>query len=236
MKKKILIISILFVFLLTGCKTKYSLKIKDGVIKETIRMVENSDAENVIEKDEFGHSFYDYSKMYGEEKNLATSFDEFYAMTECSSDCSFYQKNFINDNGIIGFELTHEFKFDEYLSSSFAKEMIPAFYSSYDGRYLKISGGPNWNYFDSYPDLEEIDFSIETDYKVVSTNLKENKDGIYQKTIKKDDSKIYITLDTSIVNEIDKNENGFLIFLIVFGGVLLVALVACVISNRKKYE
>jgi len=237
MKKKYLITSLLIIFLLTGCKAKYSLEIKDGIIKETLKVTENSNSERVTEKDDFDYSFYDYSRLYGE-ANISTEIEEYYSEDKCKSNCSYYQKEFINDNGVIGFELSNEFTFDKFKAATVANELIPAFSSLYDGKYLKISGGPNWNYFKDYKYLENIDISIETNYKVVSTNMKQVSDGKYEKQLSEDDPNIYITLDTDVVYEkIEDSDNSNLVmYLIIFVGVLFVALFICVFKDRKKYR
>jgi len=240
MKKKNLIIILLLVFILTGCNAKYSLKVENNMIKEYLEVLEDSNSPSVFNKDEFGSSFYDYSKRIGEEKNIDTSFDAYYSQTGCVSDCSFYEKEFVNDNGVVGFKLSHNFTFDEYSSSTIGREYIPGFSSTYDGKYLRILGGPRWNYFDDYSSLEKIDFTIETEYKVVSTNLKKVKDGVYKKTISKEDSRISITLDTTSIASIEKNNskksNGFIVFLIIFGATLLITFIVFIFNNRKKNE
>ncbi len=62
MKKRYLFISLFLILVLTGCSSKYSLEIKDGIIKETFSVIEKSDNDKIYEKDEFDNSFYDYAK------------------------------------------------------------------------------------------------------------------------------------------------------------------------------
>ena len=69
--------------LLTGCNAKYSLEIKDNMIKETLTITGDSNDERIMEKDEFGYSFYDYSLMYGEEKDIETDVEGYYSEDEC---------------------------------------------------------------------------------------------------------------------------------------------------------
>lgn len=236
MKKKYLIISLLIIFLLTGCNVKYSLKIQDGVVKESFKITEKSSSNNLTKKDEFGYSFYEYAKKYGEEDDIDTQFEDFYSPTDCVSDCSFYDKKFIDKDGIIGFELSHEFKIEDYSSSSIAREMIPSFSSNYDGRYLTISGGPSGGYFNDYDSIDSVEVSIETNYKVISTNLKSTKDGVYQKTITKNDKNLFITMDTDIVYNYVEEDNNFMPFLIAFLAILIIALLVCAFNGRKKYR
>ena len=231
MKKRLLITIILLTIFLTGCNVNYSLDIRDNVIKETLSITEtNSDLYE--EKDGTETSFYDYAKMYGEEIDLNTDYNGLYSQEECN-DCSYYDKEFINENGLLGFELSHEFAFNEYAFSSIANEMIPAFSSTFDGRYLRINGGSSWNYFDTYDSLEDINISINTNYKVVSTNLEKESVGKYKWTIKNEDEKLYIVLDTKTVIEPEDNSD-ILIWLIIIVSGLIIALIFMSIHNRKK--
>lgn len=238
MKKKYLIISLLFIFLLTGCKAKYSLEIKNDVIKETLTITGNSDDERIMEKDDFDYSFYDYSRMYGEDNNIDTDYEAFYDEEGCTDSCKYYQKKYINDNGVVGFELSNEFSFEEFKSATIAKELIPSFSTVYDGRYIKISGGPHWKYFSSYKNLDELDISINTNYKVVSTNMKETSEGKYEKSLSEDDGSLYITLDTKTVLDIGETEekNNIIIYFIIFIIISVIALLICGLKDRKKYR
>ena len=234
MKKKYLIISILFIFLLTGCNAKYSLKIKDGRIIETLTVIGDSNNEELKKKDDFDKNFFDYSKIYGNEENIETVFQNYYSEEECTNECSFYDKKEIKENGKIGFELSHNFSFEEYSYSTIAEELIPAFSSTFDGRYLTISGGANWNYFDSYSELQAVDLTIDTNYKVVSTNMKKEKNGKYRLSITDSTDSLYITMDTSVIVEEEKKSN-YIVYLIVLLFILFISLIVCVVGNRKKY-
>ena len=232
MKKRLLITSIYLAILLTGCNVDYSLDIKDNKIKETLTITEtNSDLYE--QKDGTETSFYDYSKMYGEDIDLNTDYNGLYSQEECNDNCSYYDKKFINESGLLGFELSHEFTFNEYTFSSIANEMIPAFSSSYDGRFLRISGGSSWNYLDNYETLEDINININTEYKVTSTNLEKVSEGQYKWTIKNTNEKLYIVLDTDTIIEKEDNKDIIILLIVIVGG-LIIALICMTIYNKKK--
>ena len=238
MKKKYFIISFLIIFLLTGCKSKYSLEIKDKTIKETLTITDNSDNDNVMEKDDLNNSFVDYSYLYGEKKDIDTNVENYYSGEECIGSCTFYQKELINDNGLIGFKLTNTFSFDNFQSSTIANELIPAFSSIYDGRYIKISGGSRWNYFKDYKYLENVEINIDTEYQVVSTNMNKVGAGKYKKDLSEDDGILYIVLDTNYVldlSNINKKDNTIK-YLFVILIALFVGLLFCIFKERKKYR
>ncbi len=233
MKKRLLIISLFLTIFLTGCNVEYSLEIKDEKIKEKLSVVE-TDSELFDKKDDTDNSFYDYTKIYGEESNINTDYNGLYSQEKCDN-CSYYDKKVINDNGLLGFELSHEFTFDEYTFSSIANEMIPAFSSTYDGRYLRISGGPLNNYYENYDSLKEFEIKINTNYKVTSTNLEIEDYGKYKWVGNNKDEKLFIVLDTSEIVETPEDENrDILIFLFIMVGGLIIALICMTINKRKK--
>ncbi len=201
MKKKI-IISIFLTILMTGCSANYKIKISNGIVEETFSTIENN-FNNAKIKDESGRSFVDYSKVYGNDYDLYTSFYNLYADEGCAYNCEIYDKKFINNEKEIGFELTHKFTLEEYGDSSIANELLQGFNTNFDGRYFTISSGNNWNHFDSYNSLDDIKIEIETDYFVKETNGQKNGNNYVWNINKNNMNKsIYITFDTN--KEIDK--------------------------------
>ena len=238
MNKKNLIICLLIVFLLTGCNAKYSLEIKNNIVKETLTITGNNDDDRLTEKDESNHSFYDYSKMYGQDYNIDTKIEGFHSDTKCNVGCLYYNKEYIDKDGIIGFKLTNDFSFTNYSSSTIANELIPAFVSSYDGRYLEISGGPNWNYYNDYKYLDKLEMFVDTEYEVVSTNMNKISTGKYKIDFNGNDDVLYINLDTktiikSVINDDNKDTITYMIILV---GILFIALIILIFKDRKKYR
>ena len=237
MKKKILIIS-LFILFIVGCKANYSLDIKDEKIKETLEVIEEDD-ELINTFDESNTSFYDYSKKYGEELDIDVNYYDFYSQEECEDNCEYYDKEFIDNNDEVGFILSHSFDFTDYSNSSIANEIIPSFSSSFDGRYLEISGGSSTNFTDSYKNLDEINIIINTTYKVKSTNLSQIGNGKYKWTIKNDGTskskKLFIKIDTKeIVENDEENTNEMLIIIIFIVIGLIIALIYIKINEKKQ--
>lgn len=238
MKIKLLIISFLLTIVLTGCNANYTLTIENEKIIEEFSVVENN-SDYLDIKDDSGKSFYDYAKLYGEEQNTSVDYDALYSQVECSKNCIYYDKLFINDEDGVGFKLSHEFSFNEYTFSSIAKELIPEFTVKYDGRYLQISGKTPSNYFKDFENLNNMSFEINSNYKVVSTNLKKKKSGSYiweksnKDVINRDD--LYITFDTKneVVIEEEKEEGNVLILFAILGG-LFILLIVVVVFNKGK--
>ena len=233
MKNKI-VISMLLLLLMTGCSANYSIKISDGKVSEKFEVVEYNFTVASI-KDEVGKSFIDYAKTYGSNYDTYTSYYNLYADEDCVEDCNYYEKKYIEDSDKVGFNLSNVFDLKNYSDSSVANEFLPSFQSSYDGKYLSISGDKAWVIMDSYDNLSDITINIETDYKVVSTNGK--RDGnIYSWKINKDNYKsladIYIVIDTSI-SSVVKESNSF-IYILILLVILLICLLVYFICKKKQ--
>ena len=233
MKVKI-VIAIFFLLLMTGCSANYSIKISDGKINESFEVIEN-DLTIASIKNEVGRSFKDYAKSYGSTYDTYNSFYNLYADEGCSNDCNYYEKKYIEESDKVGFNLSYIFDFKNYSDSSIANEFLPSFQSSYDGKYLSISGENTSAVINSYDNLSDITINIETDYKVVSTNGKRNGNN-YSWKITRDNyqslSELYIVIDTSI-STITKEKNTFLYFLILLA-ILLLFLVLYFIYKKKQ--
>ena len=235
MTKKILFLT-LFLLLLTGCQSEYKISIKDKKVKEEFVLFEN-DMNVSKEKDETGRNFEDYALFYGNEYDLFTSFYNLYADEGCAGSCDTYEKSYISSNDKIGFSLSHEFSFDEYGDSALANELFPGFEAFYDGRYLKIKGGNDWNFKNAYKNLDSIKITIETNYKVKTSNAKRvGNDYVWE--VNKDDldnlEELYILIDTK---ESVKNSNSSsFIYLILFLIALIVAFIIYVLVKKNKEQ
>lgn len=243
MKIKIFIAGLLLTFVLTGCKANYTLEIKDGKIKETLNSIEKVTNIDTLDKDQDGFTFSDYAKYYGEEKDINTNYYELHSQEECDSTCTYYDKKSIRDDENIGFELEHVFDMDNYEYSSIGNELVPNFSAYYDGRFLTIVAGSKWSYLKDYKFLSEVNINIDTNYKVLNTNLKKESDGHYTTTINNsvinDDYSIIMYLDTKDTikendtkKESSKNSTIKILILVIIG--LVISLFTLIIYNRKK--
>ena len=229
--KFILIISILFLF--TGCSVDYKLKITNGKIIENMSVLENNIELATINISDIGMSFNDISKKYGMEKNVYSSYYNYSADEGCVLECDIYEHEYINNSKNIGFVLSNEFDYNSYSDSTIAKEMLPSFEETFDGRYLTISGGSSWNFINGYENLDNIKISIETDFPVISSNGN-NKGNVYNWNIYRGDTsgleKLYIVIDTK--SEVPKKNKNLYLLLIIF--IVLIMLVMFILWNKNK--
>lgn len=235
MKKRI-IIGLLVIFLMTGCSAKYNLKIKDNKVEESLEVIEtNSNYFDV--QDDSGRSFKDYSKSYGETKKIYTNFYNQYSDNECNSDCEIYDKKYKNENNSIGFSLSHDFAFEDYKNSTLAIELLPGFYSNYDGQYLEIYGGTSWNFINGYENLEDITITIETDYKVVRTNGK-RLGNTYSWTIHKGNvegvNQLYFVIDTK--EELKESKINIIFYIIIIVIIIFAIIIGYYLLKKNKEE
>ena len=203
--KKILMILFLII-LLTGCTANYEIEIKNNSIKEEL-YVSETDKKLINQKDDLEQSFDDYAKQYGEDKrfhyyinteNMYLDDEEECVQSEYN-DCAEYKREYISNDKETAFSLSTVFNFDEYKNSGIANDLFPGFNSTYDGRYLTITGGDNYNFINGYKNLNNINITIKSTYKVVETNLKNDSSGIYKININsknKPQEKLLIKFDT----------------------------------------
>lgn len=231
MRKKI-IFGILLVIFLTGCNAKYNLKIENGTVKEELIIVENN-LTIAKKENEVGESFASFASIYGSEYDLNTSFYNIYSDDGCIENCEVYDKEYINDNDKIGFSLKHNFIYEKYGDSTLANEYLPSFQSTFDGKYLTIRGKDPSSLINSYEDLTDITISVESDYRVISSNGKKSGNNYtwqISKEKKKSFDELYIIIDTT--EEAVKEENNTLLYIIILIA-LLIAFATCYILVRK---
>ena len=220
-----IVIGLLLIFLLTGCNANYSIKISDGKIVEKFEVVEEN-MDLALKKDETERSFKDYAEYYGSTSSTYSSFYNLYADEGCNGSCEYYDKIFINQDSKIGFILDHIFDYENYVDSSLANELLPSFESSFDGRFLTISGGSSWNFINGYSALNEVTINVETDYKVTSTNAKKNG-NTYSWKINKDNylsqDRIYIIIDTSNTIQNESSNSSSMLLLIIIMIILIIS-------------
>lgn len=234
MKKKILII--LLAILMTGCTAEYKIKIEDGKVYETLTVIEDN-KENLNTKDEAGRTFEDYAEMYGKTYDLTTSFYDLYSDESCQEGCSYYTKEYINEDGKIGFKLTHEYELDEYNDSTIANEYFPGFQVEVTEGIVKIIGGSSWNFINSFKNLDEIKITIESDNKIISSNgVKKNNE--YTWKVRSGNTyglnKLYMMLDTNLKE--DENKNNNILFFIIFLILIIIALVGYLMYKKRNEQ
>lgn len=192
--KKIIIL-ILFIFFLSGCKAEYSLVYEDNILKESLNVV--------LEKNsEFSNEFSDsINQYYGmpllvNYKLQAGDLDE----NECDN-CVFYNKKLIDENNIYGINFNYDYlKKNDIVDSSIIYVLFDKVYIN--DYYFKAD--ETKNIFDYYNYLDNITISFSTDKNISETNCDEFKDGKYFWYINK-----YNYVNRNIYVKFD-NDGGFI--------------------------
>lgn len=234
MKKKILIM--LLAIFMTGCTAEYKITIKDGKVYETLTVIEENE-ENLNIEDESGRTFKDYAEMYGKSYNVLTSFYDLYSDEPCESNCSYYTKEYINENGKVGFTLTHEYELDEYNDSTIANEHFPGFQVDIEDNIVRIIGGSSWNFINSFNNFDELKITIETDNKVISSNGKRNNNEYTWKVSKGNTSglnKLYLMLDKNL--EEKENQNNSIWYFIILLVLIIISLVGYLMYKKRNEQ
>ena len=232
MKKNIIFI-IFMMFLVSGCTANYTIEVKDGMIKESL-YVSEFNMTKALELDDMEMSFRDYALEYGKINDYYTSYYKMYSddTKSCaeinSGDCKTYNKEFIDKEDEVGFILSSDFTYDEYSDATIPNDMIPGFSSSFDGKYLTLSGGTNWNFLKGYKNLDGLKITIKTDYYVESTNAKYKGNGVYEFDVSKVNNKdldpLYIIFDTTSTKRYGKEVSPIINYILlgVLSGIIII--------------
>lgn len=240
MKEKIIFIFLLL-FLMTGCTADYTVKIFDGKIEESLYVTEGNFSKLDV-SDDMGMSFRDYSKEYGIGDKIYTSYYNMYSddRTSCvetsDNDCRFYAGEYIENSDEVGFSLKSDFDFEGYADATIPNDLMPGFSSSFDGRYLSLNGGINWNFIKGYSELETININIETNYNVTATNASYKGRGKYVWTVDRTNMSnlpaLYMIIDISSTRSFASSYSW--IVAIVMVGIALVAIIFATVKLISK--
>ena len=175
MKKIILLIIVLLT--LTGCKAEYNLVYENDIFKE--KLVLTSLKNDIVDDVNVNYNrnyFVNYKLQLGDmsESDYISKYG------------GIYNKNIIDENNNYGMKLSYDFNNkEEYLNSSIVFNLFEKFYISsnlFEATNIK-------NIFDNYTNLEEIKVIYNTDKNIISRNDDEKIDGKYYWYINKDNYK-----------------------------------------------
>lgn len=160
MKKGLILIII--TLLLTGCKVEYSLTLNDKLIlEENIKITPTTDS--------------DLEELKDFKLNIPISkdIDDYSLFQEKDEEIKYYEKN--KANNLISFSYKYKEKdYSDYIDSTLsnlAYEYISV--SKINDNELTLSSSKEFMLFNDYDTLEEVKITIETNYKVLSTNADE---------------------------------------------------------------
>ena len=240
MKKKFLIF--IFLFLFTGCRANYKIEVLDGIIHEEFFVFANKDT-LTNKSDDLGMTFNDYAMEYGNSNKIYTNYYNMYGDMDTScqvtdnNSCDVYHSEYINDDENVGFKLSSSFKFNDYVNATIPNDLLPNFSSTYDGRYLTISGSSDLDFFNGYDELDEINVTVSSIFYPIATNAQDKGNGVYEWTITKDtilSENLYIVLDTTSIRP-TVSSTPWNVVLLCCGVVLIIGLVIIVkLVNMKK--
>lgn len=227
---------VLSVFFLSGCTANYDLIYEDGILRESLSVIDSKDS-NID-----GQSFFSVIDQYYNNVNVLVDYKVQpgdMSKEEALSLYDYYTKNIINSNGDYGINLRHTYDvYKEYANSS----LVNTLFNEMQVTENNITASSTKNVFGTYKYLDEVTVSFKTDKRVIDTNCDEEKDNIYYWYINRDNYfnktiKINISSENNIkLNEEDSNK--FLSVMFITLGVIFIVgiIVACIkiINSNKK--
>lgn len=244
MKKKKLLICLLFIFLLSGCSVNYDIEIKDSNIKVNGKLVEldKNKWDDIIVDNSLGEEDVDVPIEDNEVDYSKLTFEDLVNSKTIEADEATRREGLekLKTKDELGITYKEEYSWKN--TSDFSQ--MAGVNTCYDhftvlrnndeesGKEQLIISTSAKNYcFDMYPNLESITVNVKTNHKVVSHNADQVSDGKYVWEIDKNNAEGK-TLQIILSEDTVFTLNWGLIFGI--GGVILViGLIYLVIKNKS---
>ena len=232
MKK--IIIPLMLVFLITGCSFRYDLRIGRSTIDE-IDSLNNTDkstwnsADYLIAEEKYDSKIKSYIKI-PQPVYLFTPVDTYdeYAIFE---DGDYYKSKIISNDSNHGIEYSFKHKIDNYSEARIIKLCYDSVDVVNDKNVFSISTSDQFNCFDSYEFLDDVEVNITTswDYEVISSNADKNENGKYTWYITKDNAD-----NKSIKIELKKVFNWRLALIITIVAIGVISVIYFFTNKRLK--
>ena len=213
--KKIFLLSLILI--LSGCSVEYNLDIdKDINLIENIK-INASTAEEIAEIEDYNG----YQPINGD-------YDDPLVYEEKQEDIEYY--NIEKENNSIKFNYT--FDQETYLNSTFTNTAYEFISVTEVGDELVLSTSKEFLLFNYYDNLDEVKVTINSKYKLITSNADEEKRHSYTWIINKENAygkNIYLKLDTSVedLTFLERLKNGE--YTNIFTISILIALIGIII-------
>lgn len=207
---------VMCLFLLTGCSATYDLYIGDR-LTDDIFVFEDNDVLNDL----------DYYDMYDEnDDNLNSLSYQIFSLEKGFN----YDRQEIAKDDVSGYRYNYTYSYDRFNEKSMINDCYQEIKISRKDKIV-IETSDEFNCFDKYTMLDNVDVNIHYNGVLISTNADNYDNGVYTWNITKDNylnKKIYLELEISKENHWFEIIGG-LVFL-----VLVIISVAIVYRNKKK--
>ena len=230
MNKKIILI-IFLSLLLCGCTANYDLTIHDGVITESLSVLNIANGDTV--------NYIDNNLKYPTPAKKSQKFDKY--TDEKLENVDYYDVKRITKDGLEGLNYKYDFTFTNYYDSNIMNSCYEYFKVINENNLLAISTSRGNKCMSDKVDV--LNINITTDYLVVDSNADTVKGHTYSWKINRDnyeDKNIYIKLNTikraeKTQEEVEQEENILKIFVTI--GIILIVFVVItvfVLMNKKR--
>ncbi len=209
MKKIILLI--ILVLLLTGCKATYNISF-DKDINESIKIytsntnIETANKETVNKVSEELYNF-----EYGYE---------------------YYKKEKYYEGNNTGYNYTHKFDYEDYNMYTELQKCYDDFNYSNDDNTVSLSTSELFTCFDYYPEIEEVTINMTSQYNITSSNADKVDGNTYTWIINKDNYQNK-PLEIKINKKQEYKEKKITSKMIITFGIFLILVLYLLLSIKK---
>ncbi len=215
MKTRRIILLLITIILLTGCKAKYDIYIDDNKINDTIEIYEDS------------------TKVNNATKKQSEDFDDLIIDWERGYD--YYKRELYTTDKITGYRYTYDFSYDEYDAMSQLRKC----YDNFEFKNENIISLKTSNEFlcgDYYPNTDYIEINFSSKYEIVESNADSKSNNIHTWIINKRNYKnkpIILKIDKGAEHKDVEAKHQFSAKQIIITGIFIILVLTLIIRKRR---
>jgi hypothetical protein len=212
--KKIILLTL--ILLLCSCSANYKIVIEDNKIYDEINITEKSTIVNSANQEQMD------------------SFEE--QLIDWERDYDYYTRELFTENDLTGYKYTYDFNFEQYDTLSQISKCYEDFKVTYNNNSFKINTSNDFLCGTYYDNIDKLEITITSQYKVLNSNADKKVDDKYIWIINGSNYRnkpINIEIDLSEESE-EKPKRKLNIKAIIFITIFILLIVINIVLKKKE--